>query len=255
LKASLDPVAVAGQAPPDPAWSALMADLAERARRAYRRLVYDTPELLTFFGQATPIDVLGRLNLASRPVSRGGSGTVEDLRAIPWVFAWTQIRCNLPGWYGLGTALAEAVAERPELADQLPTMYHDWPFFRSLLDNAQISLGTSSLEVVRLYAGLVQDPQVRQPILAAIETEYALACSAVLAATGQARVLDRAPLLQRSVALRNPYVDPLHCIQVRLLKAWRTEESSRPGGSHAQSLLSMVLQSINGIAAGVQTTG
>ena len=254
LKASLDPVAVAGQSPPDPSWSALMADLAERAQRAYRRLVYDTPELLTFFQQATPIDVLGHLNLASRPVSRGG-GRVEDLRAIPWVFAWTQMRCNLPGWYGLGTALSEAVAERPELAEQLSTMYQVWPFFRSLLDNAQISLGTSSLEVMRLYAGLVQDTRVRDAILPAIEAEHALAWSALLAATGQARVLDRAPLLQRSVALRNPYVDPLHCIQVRLLETWRTEEAARPGGPDAQALLSMVLQSINGIAAGVQTTG
>ena len=255
VKASLDPATIAIQAPREPSWNDLLADLAERARRAYRRLVYETPEFLTFFRAATPIDALGRLNLASRPISRGDGGSVEDLRAIPWVFAWTQNRCNLPGWYGLGTALSEVIADRPETADQLRAMYARWPFFRSLLDRAHISLGTTTLEVTRLYAQLVADPAVREQILGAIEAEYARTCKTVLAATGAERPLEHAPVLRRSISLRNPYVDPLHCLQVRLLARWRARESSAPGSPAAERLLSMLLQTINGIAAGVQTTG
>ncbi|MDP8924787.1 MAG: phosphoenolpyruvate carboxylase [Chloroflexota bacterium] len=251
IRAGLDPVARAGQEPPEPAWSDVMAELAEHGRRAYRELVYETPEFLTFFREATPIDALSRLNLASRPVSRGPGGSVEELRAIPWVFAWTQNRCNLPGWFGLGTAL-EAAADDPE---RLRQMYARWPFFRSLLDNAQISLGTATLEVTRLYARLVGDDGVRERIMRRIEDEYERTRRLVLDAAGQSEVLERAPVLRRSIALRNPYVDPLHCAQVELLARWRAAEAEGHVGPDIEALVGTLLRTINGIAAGVQTTG
>jgi phosphoenolpyruvate carboxylase len=189
------------------------------------------------------------LTLASRPVSRGSRGSIDDLRAIPWVFSWTQNRSNLPGWYGLGTALATAAAE-PGGAERLSEMYTRWPFFRSLIDNAQISLGTASLPVTRLYASLVTDEKIRAEVLFRIERELELACRWVLVAASQDRLLERAPVLRRSIALRNPYVDPIHCVQVELLREWR-----RAGSRDDDSRLRTLLQTVNGIAAGLQTTG
>jgi phosphoenolpyruvate carboxylase len=249
IRASLDPAAVAGQAPADEAWTAVMDRIAERGRREYRDLVYETPALLQFFRESTPIDVLGQLTLASRPVSRSSRGSIDDLRAIPWVFSWTQNRSNLPGWYGLGTALAEAAAE-PGGAERLAEMYARWPFFRSLVDNAQISLGTASLPVTRLYASLVEDAAVRDAIMARIERELALATRWVLVAVGEERLLEHAPVLRRSIALRNPYVDPIHCVQVEVLREWRAA-----GSREDDPRLRTLLQTVNGIAAGLQTTG
>ncbi|MFN8524575.1 MAG: phosphoenolpyruvate carboxylase [Chloroflexota bacterium] len=254
IRAQLDPRVQAGHAPPDPSWSGLVDALAEHARTAYRDLVYGTDSFLDFFQQATPIDLLAQLNLASRPVSRANQGSIEDLRAIPWVFAWTQVRCNLPGWYGLGSALAHATRD-PSSLERLRQMYQRWPFFQSLLDNAQISLGTASMEVTRLYATLVRSAPVREAVLPRIEAEYARAVEAVLRITQQQQILERAPLLRGSIALRNPYVDPLHCIQINLLSQWRAlnpEQRAEPAG---RDLLSALLQTVNGIAAGVQSTG
>jgi phosphoenolpyruvate carboxylase len=249
IRASLDPEAVAGQAPADPKWSELMDLIAERGRQAYRSLIYETPELLRFFRESTPIDVLGQLAIGSRPTSRSSRGSIDDLRAIPWVFSWTQNRSNLPGWYGLGSALAE-VGTLPGGKDLLAEMYSRWPFFRSLIDNAQISLGTASLEVTRLYATLVGDAEISRTILERIEQEFALARTWVLVASGQRRVLERATVLRRSIALRNPYVDPIHCVQVEFLRQWRAD-----GSREDDPRLRTLLQTVNGIAAGLQTTG
>jgi phosphoenolpyruvate carboxylase len=249
IRASLDPEALAGQAPADERWAELMDLIAERGRQAYRSLIYETPGLLTFFHEATPIDLLGQLAIGSRPVSRGGRGSIDDLRAIPWVFSWTQNRSNLPGWYGLGTAL-KAVGELPDGSKLLADMYARWPFFRSLIDNAQISLGTASLSVTRLYATLVRDASIRDSILARIDQEFELARQWVAISAGHSRVLERAPVLRRSIALRNPYVDPIHCVQVELLRQWRAD-----GSREDDPRLRTLLQTVNGIAAGLQTTG
>ena len=211
IRASLEPAARAGQAPADPSWTGLMDEIAERGRSHYRALVYDTPSFLEFFQQATPIDLLGQLTVGSRPVSRGGRRSVEDLRAIPWVFSWTQARCNLPGWYGLGTALASVQDDDGDQPGRLREMYERWPFFRSLIDNAQISLGTASLSVMRLYADLVANDEIRRSLMERIEAEFALASRMVLAASGQAQILERAPgapsLDRASQPVRRP--DPL----------------------------------------------
>jgi len=226
-----------------------MDSIAETGRSTYRSLVYDTPEFLSFFTQSTPVDVLAKLTVASRPVSRGNRGSIDDLRAIPWVFSWTQARCNLPGWYGLGSALAAAGTDGNG-ADRLREMYERWPFFRSLLDNAQISLATASLPVTRLYADLVDDAAMRGAIMARIEAEYELSCHWVLTASGRTHLLEAAPVLRRSIALRNPYVDPIHCVQVELLRAWRAD-----GSREDDPRLPILLQTVNGIAAGLQNTG
>jgi len=257
LRASLDPSVLESRATVDESWECFMDELAESSRQAYRALVYETPEFEEFFRQATPIDELGHLTMASRPASRSARRRVEDLRAIPWVFSWTQIRCNLPGWFGLGSGLAQLLSGDDTALDRCRAMYQRWPFFRSLLDNAQLSLGTASLEVTELYADLVDDPKVRDQILGRIRQEFDTTCRWLLAIAEQDRLLDRSPVLQRSVALRNPYVDALHAAQVHLLRRWRSSEGAAGTGQDegAAPILSAILHSINGIAAGVQTFG
>ncbi len=228
-------------------WEEVMEELAELSRRAYRELV-DDPDFPQYFAQATPIDEIRRLNVASRPAARSRAERVEDLRAIPWVFSWTQTRVNLPGWYGLGTALDRFARARPGALAELRAMYAGWPFFRSVVDNAQISLGTADLEVGRLYAELVEDEGVRERVYGRIREEYDRTVRRVLEVTGQREILDNALVLQRSVRLRNPYVDPMHYLQVRLLR----ERRARPEDAQVAELLH---HTINGIAAGLQTTG
>jgi phosphoenolpyruvate carboxylase len=221
--------------------------------------VYETPQFMPFFRQATPIQEIARLHASSRPVARGGGQRLEDLRAIPWVFSWTQNRCNLPGWYGLGSAFGWA--ERAGHLETLQRMYQGWPFFRSAVDNAHYSLGTASLEVTRLYADLVEDAAVRTLIFGRIEREFNKAARLVPIISGHQGLLGGSPILQRSVALRNPYVDPLHCAQVALLRRWREtcdpgpDNPDAPLDDRCQDLLNTILHSINSIAAGVQVSG
>lgn len=239
-------------APPAAAWTATMERLAAAARDQYEGLVKHTPGFLEFFRQATPFPELATLNLASRPVSRAGGEdrplALEDLRAIPWVFSWTQARVNLPGWYGLGTAL-EAEIERQGLAT-LQAMYGEWRFFAMALDNAQLSLGTADMSTARRYATLADDPSH----LTAIAAEYARSVGAVLQITGQRELLERSPVLARSIKLRNPYVDALHLAQLALLRRYRALPAEAPAATRG-ALLDAIHHSINGIAAGLQTTG
>src|SRR5579859_1753569 len=242
-------------APPAPAadWVATMARLAATAHTSYEALVKGTPRFLTFFRQATPFPELGTLNLASRPVSRAGQDgsaiTLDDLRAIPWVFSWTQVRANLPGWFGLGSALAAEIAAGE--VTRLQAMYHGWRFFAMALDNAQISLGTADMPTTRRYASLARDaPDLFPPILA----EYERSVAAVLQVTGQRELLERTPLLARSIKLRNPYVDALHIAQIALLQRYRALPATAAPEERA-GLLDAIHHSINGIAAGLQTTG
>jgi phosphoenolpyruvate carboxylase len=225
----------------------MMERLSERSRDAYARITRDDSRFMEFFHAATPFPELATLNLASRPVSRiGASGLpdLEDLRAIPWVFSWTQSRMNLPGWFGLGSALASAI-DAGELGD-LQAMYAGWPFFASALDNAQLSLGTADLFAARRYASLA--PVEVRGIYDLIVEEYVRSVSAVLAVTRQGELLERSPVLARSVKLRNPYVDALHFAQLALLRRYRA-------GDRGDEVLDAIHHSINGIAAGLQTTG
>jgi phosphoenolpyruvate carboxylase len=243
--------------PPDPPppgeWVTMIERLAAASRAYYTREVKENPALLAFFRQATPFPELGTLNLGSRPVSRAGQqGTdlaLDDLRAIPWVFSWTQIRANLPGWFGLGTALADEIAAGG--LDRLQAMYQGWRFFAMALDNAQRSLGTADMATTRRYAALAGDGATA---FAPIEAEFDRSVAAILQITGQAQLLEHSPILSRSIKLRNPYVDALHLAQIALLRRYRALPTAAPAATRT-ALLDAIHHSINGIAAGLQTTG
>ncbi|HEY6053400.1 MAG TPA: phosphoenolpyruvate carboxylase, partial [Gaiellaceae bacterium] len=219
----------------------LMDALAEDAYRAYRALVWEEPAFPRFFRSFTPVDELAHLEIGSRPVTRpeaAGAAELEALRAIPWVFAWTQNRCVLPAWFGAGTALAARDA------GDLRRLYRDWPFFQALVDNLEMTLAKSSMEIARGYLRLV--PEAERPLFAAIEAEHARTVDAVLAITESAELLERHPVLQRSVRLRNPYVDPMNALQVELLGRHRSGDPDA---------LRPLLRSIAGIAAALRNTG
>ncbi len=244
-----------------------MTELSAISREAYRSLV-DRPGFAAFFRAATPIDLIAGLGLGSRPSARPGGGgsrtgsgggarptgadDVAALRAIPWVFAWSQARANLPGWYGLGTAL-EAIAERggKEVVDQLGALYRRWPFFASVLDNAELSLAKADLGVFRRYADLAEGPEATA-IRGMIEAEYARSIRLLLLVTGRDRLLAGHPTLARSIELRNPYVDALSAVQVELLGRLRAPDLA---AADEAALRTVIGVTINGIAAGLQNTG
>ena len=244
-----------------------MTELAAISRTAYRALV-EQPGFAAFFRAATPIDLIAGLGLGSRPTSRPGARPTGDdaggaaapdaaddiasLRAIPWVFAWSQARANLPGWYGLGTAL-EAFTGRGgrEAVDHLATLYRRWPFFASILDNAELSLAKADLGIFRRSADLASGPSATA-IRATIEAEYARSVRLLLLVTGRDRLLAGHATLARAIELRNPYVDALSALQVELLGRLRDPAVT---AAEAASLRAVIGATINGIAAGLQNTG
>jgi len=233
----------------------ILGELAETARVAYRALVHDDPGFASFFRDVTPIRELSDLRLGSRPAARGqrdAAPTIDALRAIPWTFAWAQSRINLPGWYGLGSALeAYRTAHGEAGLDEIARLAADWPFLSSLLDNAEMSLAKADMGVARLYAALATKPGDDRR-WNAIETEYRRTFTLLARVTGRERLLDGAPVLQRSVALRNPYVDSLSELQVRLLARLRGLDPADPERGR---VLRLVQLTVNGVAAGLQSTG
>ncbi len=238
---------------PDPAWEGVMERLSERAHQVYRDFVYGSADFRTYFREGTPIDVIAMLQIGSRPARRRKSDRVEDLRAIPWVFAWMQNRILLPTWYGVGSALQDFIAEEPRrhLA-RLRAMYDGWPFFRTLLDNLEMALMKVDLGIGRRYADLVKNPRLRGRVFDGIEREFHRTCAAVLAITRTRELLAHNPALRESIRRRDPYIDPLSYIQIHLLRRYR-EGSVSPA---EQPWLERALQmTINGIAAGMRNTG
>jgi phosphoenolpyruvate carboxylase len=238
----------------------LMTELADTARAAYRTLVHDDPAFAAFFRSITPIAELSDLRLGSRPAARGRTGaatdeapSIDSLRAIPWTFAWSQSRINLPGWYGLGTALeAYAAGHGATGLRQIARLYRAWPFLASVIDNAEMILAKADMGIGRRYASLAHgdDDQRRWTT---IEAEYHRTVTWLLRVTGRERLLDGAPVLQRSIGLRNPYVDALSEVQVRLLRRLR---ALSPDDDTARAMhLRLVQLSVNGVAAGLQNTG
>ena len=249
LRASLTADAVPD---PEPAWVEAMTGLADAAYAAYRATIGDDPSLMAYFHQTTPIDLVADLRIGSRPAKRKSGERLEDLRAIPWVFSWTQSRNGLPGWYGLGTAFEALRGAHGEAAVALlRRMTLDWPFFRSLLENAQMSLGRSDRAVARLYASLAA-ADVGPRILAVMEAEWDRTEAAILAVTGRAQILESSPVLLRSIRLRNPYVDPMSFVQVTLLRRWRGLPPDAPEREGVRRVLALT---VNGVAAGLQNTG
>lgn len=233
----------------DVTWEWALDRLSERACQIYRKLVYETPEFLTYFEQATPIEEISQLKLASRPARRTASKNVDQLRAIPWVFSWMQSRHTLPGWYGLGSAVREFLEEHPHELATFQKMYQEWHFWRTLIDNAQMILAKADLTIARLYADLVEDQTIANRIFGQIKEEYDRTVEVICEITGQNELLDQVPVLRDSIHRRNPYVDPLSFIQIVLLKRLRS------GQGPADQLLTGVLESINGIASGLKNTG
>ncbi len=239
------------QRPIDPHWEETMEEMAETADRAYCALVHETPGFQDYFYQATPIDEISGLMVGSRPAHRE-AGDFQALRAIPWVFAWTQCRALLPGWYGLGTAL-RSHADRPGWQlDRLREMYREWDFFATVIDNAQMVLAKADMDVARLYANLVKDARLRKRIFGCLEAEHRLTTEMVLAVTRQQELLENEPNLQRSIRLRNPYVDPLHYLQLVLLRRFRRLDESDPT---YKDTLTAILHTISGVASAVKNTG
>ena len=235
------------QAPP--AWREAMSAMADAAWHAYRGLVFETPGFERFWRAVTPIDEIARMHIGSRPVARKPHETdIEAVRAIPWVFSWMQSRFNLPGWYGLGSGL-----EAGPPPATLREMYAGWPFFRALLDNVEMSLLKADLDIAALYAELAPDQLLAERLMATIGAEFERTRSIVLSVVGHENLLDSDPVIQRSVSLRNPYIDPLNYIQVETLRRLRCLPD--PESAEADDLRQVMVVTINGIAAGLRNTG
>ncbi|MEJ5888448.1 phosphoenolpyruvate carboxylase [Pseudokineococcus marinus] len=228
-------------------WDATMDVVAAAGRDRYRGLVEDE-RLVPFFLAATPVEELGHLNIGSRPARRpGGTGGLEDLRAIPWVFGWTQSRINVPGWFGVGSGLA--AAREAGRTDELRAMYETWPFFRSFLGNVQMTLAKTDLSIAQRYVDTLCDEE-QAALLEDLRAEHARTTEEVLAVTGQSELLEASPVLRRTLELRDSYLAPLHALQVELL------QRSRAAGDDVDPVLRRaLLLTINGIAAGMRNTG
>ncbi|CAA9539464.1 MAG: Phosphoenolpyruvate carboxylase [uncultured Thermoleophilia bacterium] len=244
--------AVTRSAPPAGAAETLAA-LSATAEATYRALVWDEPRFVPFFRSFTPVDELGLVQIGSRPQRRPGgeddAAYLVGLRAIPWVFGWTQNRCLLPAWYGCGTALGDLAATDDGRAS-LRGLYRDWPFFRSLIDNLEMTLAKSSLEIAEGYLDLV--PEHLRFLWGPVRDEHARAVDAVLETVEGSELVGRHPVLQRSIQLRNPYVDPMNAIQIELLRAYR-DPAVRD--AERERLRLLVARSITGIAAALRNTG
>jgi phosphoenolpyruvate carboxylase len=226
-----------------------LEDLSADAFREYRNLVYETPGFIRYFRESTPINDISNLKIGSRPAARKDSDRIEDLRAIPWSFSWSQSRQIIPGWYGFGTAFAAFSARTgPKGLAQLRNMYKRWPFFRSLLENLDMVLAKTDMGIAARYADLVTDKKLGSAIFGRILKEHDRTLKALQAITGQKELLQNNPSLARSLRNRTPYIDPLNHLQVELLRRLRA-------GAAPEELQRSVHLTINGIAAGLRNSG
>ncbi|MGE3725251.1 MAG: phosphoenolpyruvate carboxylase [Candidatus Sericytochromatia bacterium] len=228
----------------------LLENLAQSSYLHYRQLV-EHPYFIDFFKQATPLDAISHLNIGSRPSRRKETQGLEDLRAIPWVFAWMQSRCVMPAWYGVGSAF-EPHLITPDSLSELQTLYQGWPFFKVFIDNLQMTLSKADLGIAERYTQMVENADWREQIWPMLEGEFLKTCKAVLQITGQTELLANTPVLKKSIALRNPYVDPLNQIQIESLKRLKTLSPSDPAYIPLQQALNL---SIMGISEGLRNTG
>ncbi|MEH7276122.1 phosphoenolpyruvate carboxylase [Neobacillus vireti] len=233
----------------DELWESVIEEISSAAQKKYHSLVFEDPGFLTYFNEATPLREIGDLNIGSRPMSRKNRGRFEDLRAIPWVFAWTQSRQLLPGWYAAGTGLESFASKSEQNLQQLKQMYEKWPFFRSTIDNLQMALMKADITTAKEYLSLVEDQQIAERIFSNILEEYERTKEILLKITGDKELLDHTPNIKDSVYRRNPYVDPLNFLQVELIKHLRTQDEP------SEELLTEVLLTISGISAGLRNTG
>ena len=223
-----------------------MDRLAETARAVYRQVVYEDPRFIDYFRSATPEVELGSVPIGSRPVRRGGDGGVDSLRAIPWVFAWTQTRLLLPSWLGTGEALTAAI-ETGDL-DVIREMYESWPFFRSTLDLIAMVLAESDARIAAEYDRRLV-PHDLQPVGTDLRNRLEMTTQSVLKATGKERLLTENVVLRRSIEVRNPYVYPINLVQIELLRRLREDNAAD------SQIANAFMVTVNGIAAGMRNTG
>ena len=228
-----------------PTWSQMMSTVANVSRDRYQSLTRHTEGFFEYFRTATPIDVIERMRIGSRPASRREQKGIDDLRAIPWVFAWTQARFVLPGWFGLGSGLQAAVEQFGH--DAFADMMRDWHFVRALMADAEMVLAKSDLEVAERYSHLSGD--LHERFFPIIKNEFDLTLHYILELSNNNWLLDGDKTLQRTILLRNPYIDPMSLLQIDLLRRWRA------GDREDAALLGALLAGVNGIAQGLQNTG
>jgi phosphoenolpyruvate carboxylase len=230
---------------PKPEWASCMAVLADAGRRAYLELI-ERPGFMTYFRQATPIACIEELPIGSRPSRRSGRASLEDLRAIPYTFSWTQSRQLINAFYGVGTAWIQLPA-----ADQQRTveMYREWPFFRSMIDNAELAMAKCDPVIARAYAEQVEDPRLGESFSSAITAEMGRTRRAILAITERPALLSETPWFQRSVEIRKPYIDVLNYCQLELMRRQKADEGPEEVIRRGLRL------SVQSIAAGLRTTG
>jgi phosphoenolpyruvate carboxylase len=237
----------------DPRHMATMQKLAEIAEEAYRELVDRTPSFLDYFYEATPVNEIGLLNIGSRPTHRKKADrTLRSIRAIPWVFGWAQSRHTLPAWFSIGTALERWCADNPKRLDQLRTMYRQWPFFRALLSNTQMSLFKADMGIAREYAELCGDRDLANQVYNAIRAEFERTVQYTLQVVNARHLIEDNPVLALSLSRRNPYLDPLSHIQIMLLRRCRNAKLDE---AEQASWIDPLLRTINAIAAGIRNTG
>jgi phosphoenolpyruvate carboxylase len=230
-----------------PEWEAALDELSQISFIHYRKFILDNPDLITYFEQSTPVGELEQAKIGSRPSRRKASRYIGDLRAIPWVFGWTQSRLLVPAWFGVGHALGKFM-ERPGSLELLQDMAREFPLFIDLLRNVEMALAKADLATSRLYSSLVEDEKLRNRVFTMLEAEFHRSVRVVLAITAQAELLEDNQVLARSIRLRNPYVDPMHLIQVDMLRRKRAGEDT-PDVNRA------IAATISGIAAGLRNTG
>lgn len=237
-------------------WERIMGDLSERSFGYYRDLIFESSNFYKFYEEATPVKILAMARIASRPTSRRKTQAFETLRAIPWVFSWIQSRYILTAWYGIGFSLGGYITEHGKQGlKDLQEMYQEWPFFKSVIDNAQVSLAKTDLYIAEKYAELVRDEKLRAEIFDKIKAEYHRTCKAVFEILEQKQLLDFHPTLKESIYIRNPYVDPLNHIQLRFLRELRDGEALTDGDPRKEKIREILLLTLNGIAFGMKSTG
>jgi phosphoenolpyruvate carboxylase len=236
-----------------PSWETAMERLSETSYAFYRQHIIDNPETFTYFEQATPVAELENARIGSRPAKRTGKRTMADLRAIPWVFGWMQSRQLVPAWFGVGHALDKFVRENPDGIEQLRSMARDFPLFVDIIRNVEMALAKSDFGIARLYAALVEDAALRDRVYTMLKAEFDLTQKMVLAVTGQQRLLETNAVLERSIRLRNPYVDPMSLLQVELIR--RKRAAAANGEADSPELNRAISATINGISAGLRNTG
>jgi phosphoenolpyruvate carboxylase len=239
--------------PEQPEHLAILEELARRGEEAYRDLTDRTDGILDYFYEATPVNEIGQLNIGSRPSHRTrGDRSKSSVRAIAWVFGWAQSRHTIPAWYGIGSALGDWVGEDPQRLAKVQEMYRDWPFFRALLSNSQMSIFKADMGIAAEYAGLARDPEKAHRIHGRIWDEYARTVKAILDTAQLKELLEETPGLSLSLSRRNPYLDPLNHIQITMLRRYRNESLSL---EQRELWLPALLRSINAIATGMRNTG